>query len=198
MVFLIRLVIQGGFQSWHVTISRGTKLRKKISIVSLKSSTFLLTSRLRHSFFHSKLLITFTLVKRIGFSFFPSVENRSFRWGIELRFRGNCRKGKILLRAQWTFHGICTIYGNTEKKNLVTGISNFPWLLAMTNSNMQNSMAVSAFSVLDWKYTFWANLAPKFKILYLKWNLVPRLIWICKIQWWYSLFLFLMGNTLFG
>ena len=32
----------------------------------------------------------------------------------------------------------------------------------------------------------------------LSWNLVPRLIWVCKIQWWCSLFLFLTRNTLFG
>ena len=34
-----------------------------------------------------------------------------------------------------------------------------------------------------WKYHFWANVVPKFKI--------PRLIGICRIQWWWSLFLFL-------
>ena len=29
-------------------------------------------------------------------------------------------------------------------------------------------------------------------------NLVPRLIWICGIQWWCSLFQFLTGDTSFG
>ena len=29
------------------------------------------------------------------------------------------------------------------------------------------------------------------KIVSLSWNLVPRLIWICRCQWWCSLFLFL-------
>ena len=30
------------------------------------------------------------------------------------------------------------------------------------------------------------------------WNLVPRLIQICRIQWWYSLFQFYTENTFFG
>ena len=34
-----------------------------------------------------------------------------------------------------------------------------------TNSNMQNSMALFAFSVLDLKHSFWANLVQKFKIV---------------------------------
>ena len=46
------------------------------------------------------------------------------------------------------------------------------------------------FSVYDMKYPFWANFVPKFKIVCLKWNLVPRLIRICRIHWWCSLFLF--------
>ena len=65
-----------------------------------------------------------------------------------------------------------------------------------TNSNMQNSMVMFILSVFDWKYPFWANLVQKVKIISLSWNLVPRLIRVCRIQWWYSLFLFLIGNTL--
>ena len=30
-----------------------------------------------------------------------------------------------------------------------------------TNSNMQNSMVVFTFFILDWKHTFWANLVQK-------------------------------------
>ena len=67
-----------------------------------------------------------------------------------------------------------------------------------TNSSMLNSMIIFTFSVFDRKYPFWANLVQKVKIISLSWNLVPRLIRICKIQWWCSLFLFLTGNTLFG
>ena len=45
---------------------------------------------------------------------------------------------------------------------------------------------------------FWVNLVQKLKILSLSLNLVFRLIWICKIPWWCSLFLFLTRNTFFG
>ena len=67
-----------------------------------------------------------------------------------------------------------------------------------TNSNMQNSMLIFTFSVFDRKFPFWANLVQKIKVISLSWNLVPRLIQICKIQWWCSLFLFSTRNTLFG
>ena len=41
-----------------------------------------------------------------------------------------------------------------------------------TNSNMQNSMVMFTFSVLDWKQPFWANLVQKKKFVSLDWNLV--------------------------
>ena len=46
------------------------------------------------------------------------------------------------------------------------------------------------FFCLDWKQPFWANVVQKIKIVSLSRNLVPKLIRICRIQWWYSLFLF--------
>ena len=49
--------------------------------------------------------------------------------------------------------------------------------------NIQNSMVVFTFSVLDWKYPSWANLVQKIKIISLTWNLVSWLIRICRIQW---------------
>ena len=66
-----------------------------------------------------------------------------------------------------------------------------------TNSNMQNSMLMFSFSVLDQKDPFWANLFQKVKVVSLRWNLMPWLIWTCRIQWWGSFSLFLIGNTLF-
>ena len=53
-------------------------------------------------------------------------------------------------------------------------------------------------SVFNWKYLFWVNLVQKLKIISLSWNFVPRLIQICRIPWWCSLFLFLTGNTFLG
>ena len=54
---------------------------------------------------------------------------------------------------------------------------------------MQNSIMVLTFSVLDQKYSFWTNLIQKFKIASLSCILVTRLIWIWRIQWWFSFFL---------
>ena len=53
-------------------------------------------------------------------------------------------------------------------------------------------------SVFNWKYLFWVNLVQKLEIISLSWNFVPRLIQICRIPWWCSLFLFLTGNTFLG
>ena len=62
---------------------------------------------------------------------------------------------------------------------------------------MQNSMVMFIFSLFDQKYPFSTNLIQKFKIISWSWNLVPTLIPTCRIQWWDSLLLFLIGNTLF-
>ena len=56
------------------------------------------------------------------------------------------------------------------------------------NSNMQNSVVVFTFSGFDRKYPFWLNLVPIFTTICFSWNLVPRLIRICRTQWWYSIF----------
>ena len=53
-----------------------------------------------------------------------------------------------------------------------------------TNLNKRDSMMMFTFSVFDHKYLSWANLVQKFKIVCAKWNLIERLIGICKIQWW--------------
>ena len=65
-------------------------------------------------------------------------------------------------------------------------------------SNMQKSMVVFTFSVLDGKHYFWANLIQNINIVSFSWNLPPSLIGIPKIQGWFSLFQFYTGNNLFG
>ena len=67
-----------------------------------------------------------------------------------------------------------------------------------TNSNMLNSMMLFTFFVFDRKYPFLANLVQKVKIMSWSWNLVARLIRICRIQWCCLFYFFLSGNTLFG
>ena len=52
--------------------------------------------------------------------------------------------------------------------------------------------------LFEWKHPFWANLVQKIKIISLSWNLVPTLIRTCRIEWWCSLFLFLIENKYFG
>ena len=59
-----------------------------------------------------------------------------------------------------------------------------------TSSNMQNSMVMFILSVFDWECPFWANLVQKVKIISWSWNVVARLIRICRTQWCCSLFLF--------
>ena len=56
----------------------------------------------------------------------------------------------------------------------------------------------TACSVFNWKYLYWVNLVQNLKIISLSWKLVPRLIEICRIPWWRSLFIFSIGNTFFG
>ena len=59
-------------------------------------------------------------------------------------------------------------------------------------------MVLFTFSLLDRKHFFGANLFQKIKILKLSWNLVSRLIQICRIQWWCSLFFIPSGIPLWA
>ena len=56
----------------------------------------------------------------------------------------------------------------------------------------------AACSAFKWKYIFWVNLVQKLKTISLSYNLVPRLIQICRIPWRCSFFLFSTGNTFLG
>ena len=71
---------------------------------------------------------------------------------------------------------------NQVKKN-----QNFQFKLKFgtrANLNQRNSMMMLNFPVFDHTYLSWANLVLKFKIVCSKWNLIQRLIRICKIPWW--------------
>ena len=57
-------------------------------------------------------------------------------------------------------------------------------------------LLVFTLSILDQKNSSWANFVQKTKIVSLSWNLVPKLIRTCRIQWWCSLFLYLTINIL--
>ena len=70
--------------------------------------------------------------------------------------------------------------------------------LTFTTQNANACSLWTVCSIFDWKYLFWVNLVQKLKIISFSWNFVPRLIQICRIPWWCSLFLFLTGNTFLG
>ena len=98
-------------------------------------------------------------------------------FGLEMPFLG-----KFVPKYQWK-------YQNCVFKTQFNTCSNLSKL---------NSMVMFIFSILDWKYPFWVNLAQKLKIVCLQWNSNPRLIRICWVRWWRSLFLFWTTNTLFA
>ena len=99
----------------------------------------------------------------------------------------HARMSFFCLRPDLPFPGKFNWKNQNFKFNLKLG--------TQASSIIQNSMTFT-FSV-DWEYPFWVNLVPKFKIACLKWNWVPTVIQIYRIQWCYSLFLFLTRNTLF-
>ena len=51
----------------------------------------------------------------------------------------------------------------------------------LTNSNMQNSMVVFYYFCFRPETTFLDKFSPEIKIFRLSWNLIPRLIRICRI-----------------
>ena len=60
-----------------------------------------------------------------------------------------------------------------------------------------NSIVIFTFSVLDQKYTFWANLVQKLKSICSRGNLVFRLIQVCRFRWYFFVML-CMGNSTFS
>ena len=65
------------------------------------------------------------------------------------------------------------------------------------SSNMQSSMVMFTFFSFQLERPFLCNLVQNVKTISLSCNLVASLIRICRIQWWCSLFSFLVQNTLF-
>ena len=55
-----------------------------------------------------------------------------------------------------------------------------------------------SFSIINQKHPFWTNLVQKLKIVSFTLSLVPRLIPIWRIQWWYSVFLFRLEIPFLG
>ena len=87
---------------------------------------------------------------------------------------------KLLKNRNWTFPVVPYF---TRKLDFA------PNSLTKINSNIQNSMVM-----FDRKYSFRANLVQKIKVDSLTWNLVLRILETCRIQWWCSHF-FEIVNT---
>ena len=68
-------------------------------------------------------------------------------------------------------------------------------ILMFTTQKTNACSPWTACSVFDWKYHFWCEFGPKTQIIRLSWNILPRLIQICRNSWGCSLFLFLIANT---
>ena len=89
-------------------------------------------------------------------------------------------------------------WANLVKKIKIVSLS---WNFALDQfkyAELCRKYVVFTSSVLYQKSPFLANLIKKIRIVSFSWNLVPRLIWIWRIQCWYSLFLFLTINIFLG
>ena len=84
---------------------------------------------------------------------------------------------------------------NNEIFEIFKMSKNNPWINEIT----QKANACSLFDLLFCSVVpFWGKFCPKTQIVSLSWNLVLRLIQICEIPWWCSLFVFLTRNTVLG
>ena len=134
------------------------------------------------------------LVQKYRFweNFVQKIKIVSLSWDLVLRLIPICR-------IQWGCSRFLvlilnTFFGHTWSKNLKFFVQSENWYL--TNSNMQNSIAVIIASVLDWKYPFWVSAVQKMKTASFSCNLALCLTHIWRTQWC-SLFMFLNGSILF-
>ena len=67
-----------------------------------------------------------------------------------------------------------------------------------TKSNLQNSIVMFTFFRFRLKIRFVGKFGRKIQTVCFSWNLVSKVTKVCIIQRWYSLFLILIGNMLFG
>ena len=63
-------------------------------------------------------------------------------------------------------------------------------IVSVTRRGIKITLCLSA----PVRHPFWANLVQEIKIVSLRWNMVPRLIQICRIQWRCSFFSVLYWN----
>ena len=96
----------------------------------------------------------------------------SLRWNFTHRLIRTCRIQRW--RSLFIFRPEILFLGKFGPKN--EDYHSKLKLVTQNNPNMQNSIAMFALSLSDWKYSFSANLVQKVKIVSLSWNLVAGLI----------------------
>ena len=140
---------------------------------------------------NSMMMLTFSVFHQKNPFRVNFVQKISLSWNLVSRLIRICR-------IQWWCSLFLFMTGNTLSGEKKTKLASWSWnLVTRSNSNMHDSVVQFTFSVFARKYPFSANFVWKIKIVILSWNLVPRLIRICRIQLWCSFFLFLTRNTLF-
>ena len=123
----------------------------------------------------------FSTGKTFSGKFGPKNQNCQFGLKFRTRLMWICR----IIRKIWGVHFFCFRPEKPFRANLVKKINivSLTWILVPRLIwIMGNSMMMFTFSVFDHKYISWANLVQNFKI-FSKWNLIQRLIRVCKIKW---------------
>ena len=85
---------------------------------------------------------------------------------------------------------------NNEIFDIFKMFKNNSWINVYYTTFLCNACSPwTACSAFNWKNLLWVNLVQKLKVISLSWSFVPRLIQICRIPWWCSLFMLSTGNT---
>ena len=119
-------------------------------------------------------------------------QNCWFSWNLAASLTRICR-------SQWWYSLFLFRIGNALSGQIWSKSQNCQFKANFdteTISSMGNLMMLIMLFVFWLEIPFLRNFFPKAEIVYLNWSLVPKLIWIYWIQSWFSLFLFLTGNTL--
>ena len=89
-------------------------------------------------------------------------------------------------------------FQNVKKKKKYLRSSKYLKTTVELTFTTQKANTCSLWTALTGNTFCWVNLIQKFKIISLSWNIVPRLIQICRIPWRCLLFLFSIGQSFFG
>ena len=129
-----------------------------------------------------------------GWVLSASLLNQIWYWKLQLKYEIWSSSVRIQIS---TFTIVSVTSRRRDIKITVVSVSPRAEKFNMISNNHGWTQAKVRFCVLDLKYPFCAHLVQKIKIVSLTWSLVLRLIRICRIQWWCSLFPFSYGKYTF-